>query len=205
MGKKYAIGIDFGTQSGRAVLVDVSNGDEVATAVKAYPHGVMDEYLPDRKTKLPPDWALQHPQDYLDVLSETIPAVMKKAGVSADDVIGVGIDFTACTMLPTDKDGVPLCFKEEYQSNPHSYVKLWKHHAAQDEANKLNKIARERGEDFLKLYGGKISSEWLIPKIWQILDEAPDIYEKADKFMEAADWVIMQLTGVEARDRKSVV
>jgi len=200
MGKKYAIGIDFGTQSGRAVLVDVSNGDEVATAVKAYPHGVMDEYLPDRKTKLPPDWALQHPQDYLDVLSETIPAVMKKAGVSADDVIGVGIDFTACTMLPTDKDGVPLCFKEEYQSNPHSYVKLWKHHAAQDEANKLNKIARERGEDFLKLYGGKISSEWLIPKIWQILDEAPDIYEKADKFMEAADWVIMQLTGVEARN-----
>lgn len=200
MSKKYTIGIDFGTQSGRAVLVDVATGCEVATAVKVYPHGVMDEYLPDGKTKLPDDWALEHPQDYLDVLAETIPAVLKEAGIDASDVIGLGIDFTACTMLPVDKNGIPLCFHEEYKSNPHAYVKLWKHHAAQDEANKLNKIAYERGEEFLKLYGGKISSEWLIPKIWQILDEAPDIYEKADRFMEAADWVIMQLTGEEKRN-----
>lgn len=200
MSKKYTIGIDYGTQSGRAVLVEVDTGKEVATAVKVYPHGVMDEYLPDGKTKLYPDWALQHPQDYLDVLSDTIPKVLKESSVLAEDVIGVGIDFTACTMLPTDKEGVPLCFYEELKSNPHSYVKLWKHHAAQEEANTLNKIANERGEDFLKLYGGKISSEWLIPKIWQILNEAPEIYEKADKFMEAADWVIMQLTGIEARN-----
>lgn len=138
MGKKYTIGVDFGTQSGRAVLVEVDTGREVATAVKEYPHGVMDEYLPDGKTKLEPDWALQHPQDYLDVLAETIPAVLKEAGVSNEDVIGIGIDFTACTMLPIDKDGTPLCFYEEYKSHPHAYVKLWKHHAAQDEANRLN-------------------------------------------------------------------
>lgn len=200
MSKKYTIGVDYGTQTGRAVLVEVATGVEIATAVKAYPHGVMDEYLPDGKTKLPLDFALQHPQDYLDVLSETIPAILKSANVTAQEVIGLGIDFTACTMLPTLKDGTPLCFLEEYKSNPHSYVKLWKHHAAQDEANKLNAIAKERGESFLKLYGGKISSEWLIPKIWQIFDEAPEIYEKADRLMEATDWVIMQLTGIEARN-----
>ncbi|MDV3427343.1 MAG: ribulokinase [Bacillota bacterium] len=199
MSRKFTIGVDYGTQSGRAVLVDIATGEEKATAIWVYPHGVMDDCLPDG-TKLDNDFALEHPQDYLDVLSETIPAVLKEAKVDADDVIGVAIDFTACTMLPIDSNGKPLCFYPEYKSNPHAYVKLWKHHAAQDEANKLNKIAEERNESFLKYYGGKISSEWLIPKIWQILDEAPDIYNKADRFMEAADWVIMQLTGEEKRN-----
>jgi len=200
MNKKYTIGVDYGTQSGRAVLVEVASGKEIAMAVKEYPHGVMDQYLPDGKTKLEHDWALQHPQDYLDVLSVTIPAVIRDAKIKSEDVIGIGIDFTACTILPTDKAGKPLCFYDELKSNPHSYVKLWKHHAAQDEANKLNKIAEERGEDFLKNYGGKISSEWMIPKIWQVLDEAPDVYKKADRFMEATDWVIFQLTGKETRN-----
>ena len=200
MVKKYTIGVDYGTQSGRALLVEVDTGKEVATAVKVYPHGVMDEYLPDGKTKLELDFALQHPQDYLDVLIQTIPEVLKESGVDASDVVGVGIDFTACTILPIDKEGIPICFYDEYKSNPHSYVKLWKHHAAQDEANRLNKIAQERGEEFLKFYGGKISSEWLLPKVWQVLNEAPDIYEKADRFLEAADWIILQLTGEEKRN-----
>ncbi len=200
MGKKYTIGIDFGTQSGRSVLVEVDTGREVAASVKMYPHGVMDEYLPDGKTKLEPDWALQHPRDYLDVLVETIPAVLKDTGVSADDVIGVGIDFTACTMIPIDRDGTPLCFYEQYKSNPHAYAKLWKHHAAQDEANRLNRIAVERDEEFLPRFGGKISSEWLFPKIWQTLNEAPDIYQRTAKFIEAADWIVLQLTGQEKRN-----
>ena len=200
MGKKFTIGVDFGTQSGRAVLVEVGTGKEVATAVGEYPHGVMDEYLPDGVTPLDHDWALQHPQDYLDVLSETIPEVLKESGIACEDVIGIGIDFTACTLLPIDEKGVPLCLYDEYRSSPHAYVKLWKHHAAQEEANKLNEIAMERGEEFLDLYGGKISSEWLFPKIWQTLNEAPDIYEKAEKFIEAADWVVMQLTGQEKRN-----
>jgi len=200
MGKKYSIGVDFGTQSGRSVLVEIDSGREIATAVKNYPHGVMDEYLPDGTTRLEHDWALQHPQDYLDVLAETIPAILKESGVSADDVIGIGIDFTACTILPIKEDGTPLCFIDKYKSNPHAYVKLWKHHAAQDEANKLNEIAEKRGEKFLELYGGKISSEWFIPKVWQILDEAPEIYQEADKFIEAADWTVLQLTGQERRN-----
>lgn len=199
MSKKYAIGLDYGTQSGRAVLVDVSNGEVIAQSTQVYTHGVMEEYLPDG-TKLGMDWAIEHPTDYLEVLRETIPAVLAEAKVSADDVIGVGIDFTACTMLPVDKDGTPLCFYEEYKSVPHAWLKLWKHHAAQEQANRLNQIAEERGEEFLSRYGGKISSEWMIPKIMQIVEEAPEIYDRADRFMEAADWVILQLTGVEARN-----
>ncbi len=196
---KYAIGVDFGTQSGRAVLVELGTAKELAAAVLAYPHGVMDEALPDG-TPLPPDWALQHPADYLAVLESTIPAVLRDGGIDPADVIGVGIDFTACTMLPTTADGTPLCLLPQWQHNPHSYIKLWKHHAAQDEANDLNAIAGERGEGFLKRYGGKISSEWMFPKVWQILNEAPEVYAAADRFLEAADWVIWQLTGQERRN-----
>lgn len=200
MSKKYSIGVDYGTQSGRAVLVEVSTGNVIAQAVKEYTHGVIDEYLPDGKTKLEPDWALQHPADYMEVLEVTIPAVLGEAKVAKEDVIGLAIDFTACTMLPIDKDGEPLCFKEDLKSLPHAWLKLWKHHAAQDEANKLNEIASQRGEKFLARYGGKISSEWMIPKIMQILDEAPEIYEMADRFMEATDWVTMMMTGEEKRN-----
>lgn len=197
---KYTIGVDYGTQSGRAVLVDVETGREVATAVKPYTHGVMDEFLPDGVTRLDHDWALQHPQDYLEVLEITIPAVVQQAGITPDQVVGLGIDFTACTVLPIDENLDPLCFREEHKQNPHSYVKLWKHHAAQDEADELNRIAAERGEDFLKRYGGKISSEWMIPKVWQILNEAPDIYAEADQILEATDWVVSQMTGQVVRN-----
>jgi L-ribulokinase len=196
---KYSIGIDYGTESARALLLNLETGEEVATSVMNYPHGVMDEELPDG-TKLPQDWALQHPDDYIEVLKKIVADVINQAGIDKADVIGLGIDFTACTMLPIKKDGTPLCDIPQYKSNPHSYVKLWKHHAAQPEANKLNEIASQRGEDFLARYGGKISSEWLIPKIWQILNEAPDIYEEADKFIEATDWVVMKLTGNERRN-----
>lgn len=200
MGKKYAIGVDYGTQSGRAVLVEVDTGNMISQAVKEYTHGVMDEYLPDQKTRLEPDWALQHPQDYLEVLEVTISEVLKQSGIKKEDVVGMAIDFTACTMLPIDKEGMPLCFQEDLKSVPHAWLKLWKHHAAQPEANKLNEIAKEREEDFLARYGGKISSEWMIPKIMQILDEAPDIYEKAERFIEATDWVTMILCGEEKRN-----
>lgn len=198
MSKKYSLGVDFGTLSGRALLVDLQTGEEVACAVKDYTHGVMDETLPDG-TKLGQDWALQHPQDYLEVLSETIPAVIREAGIQAEQVIGVGIDFTACTVMPITGDGTPLCFMDKYKSNPHSYIKLWKHHAAQEEANALNAIAEQRGEAFLDRYGRKISSEWMVPKVMQLVKEAPEIYDAMDRFIEATDWVTMQMTGVEKR------
>jgi len=198
---KYTIGVDFGTLSGRAVIVNVSSGVELATAVHEYGDGVIDEYLPGTNIRLEPDWALQNPNDYIEVFKHTIPAVLQETGIDPKDVIGVGVDFTACTMLPTKADGTPLCFLPELSDNPHSWVKLWKHHAAQPEANKLNATAREAGfGDILDRYGGKISSEWFFPKAWQILDEAPEIYGAADRMLEAADWVVWQLTGVETRN-----
>lgn len=196
---KYSIGIDFGTLSGRALLVNVETGEELASATCSYSHGVMDETLANGRI-LPPDWALQHPLDYLDVLSFTIPKVIKESGVDPKNIIGVGIDFTACTMLPIKKDGTPLCFLEEFKEEAHTYVKLWKHHAAQDKANKINEIAKAMNQDFLSRYGGIISSEWMFPKIWQVLDEAPNIYEEADYFIEAGDWIVWQLCGVHTRN-----
>jgi L-ribulokinase len=192
---KYAIGVDYGTQSGRAVLVKLSNGAEIAEHVTPYRHHVIDEQLPISGIKLGHDWALQHPLDYLEVLEQSVPAVMKESGVSAEDVIGIGIDFTACTMLPIDENGTPLCLIDELKINPHSWVKLWKHHAAQEEANRINELASSRGEKWLARYGGKISSEWMFAKVFQILNEAPDIYDRADQFVEATDWVIGQMTG----------
>ena len=200
MSEKYAIGVDYGTESGRAVLVDVRDGREVATAVRPYGDGVIDTVLPDTDIALPHDFALQNPADWLAVLRETIPAVLREAGVSADDVIGIGADFTACTMLPIDAAGDPLCFDPHWRDNPYSWPKLWKHHAAQPEANRLNEIAEKRGESWLPRYGGKISSEWLIPKIWETLNKAPDVYAAADRYLEAADWIVLQLTGQERRN-----
>ncbi len=196
---KYVIGVDFGTLSARALVVEVGTGRELAAATMEYPHGVMDAALPDG-TKLGTDWALQHPQDYLDCLAITIPEAMRMSAVIPDDVIGLGIDFTACTLMPCCADGTPLCFQPKYARTPHAYIKLWKHHAAQDHADRLNKIASERKESFLNRYGGKISSEWAIPKIWQTLEQAPDVYGAADRFIEAGDWVVWQLTGKEARN-----
>ena len=197
---KYVIGIDFGTLSARAILVDVSNGEMIASSAMDYPHGVMEKVLPDGVTKLEPDWALQHPKDYLECTQKILSDVLEETKVNPKDIIGVGTDFTECTMLPTLADGTPLCFLKEYEGNPHAYVKLWKHHAAQDEANKLNEIAEQRGEEFLAYYGGKISSEWMFPKIWQILKEAPEIYKRAERFMELADWITLMLTGEEKRN-----
>ncbi|HGE72333.1 TPA: ribulokinase [Candidatus Poribacteria bacterium] len=197
---KYSLGIDFGTESGRALLVDVSTGEEVATSVYKYKNGVLDEYLPDGETKLGHDWALQDPEDYIRVLQNTIPEVLKSANVKPEDVIGVGIDFTACTMLPIDKNGTPLCMLDEFRKEPNAWVKLWKHHSAQPQANKINEIGRQRNEDWVPRYGGKYSSEWFFSKALQTLEEAPNVYEYADRFIEAADWIVLQLTGEEKRN-----
>ena len=198
----YAIGVDFGTESGRAVLVDVADGREVATAVYPYSHGVIDEKLPipGEEIRLEPDWALQDPQDYIRTFQSTIPEVLKQSKVKPEDVIGIGIDFTACTMLPVKQDGTPLCDLKEFREMPHAWVKLWKHHAAQPEADTINSTARQMDQKWLSRYGGKISSEWFFSKVLQILNEDPEIYAAADRLLEAADWVVWQLTGTETRN-----
>ena len=196
--KKYTIGIDFGTLSGRAVLVRVADGAVVAESSLAYPHGVMDEVLPDG-TPLPPKFALQHPQDYLDVLYATLSDVIRRSGVSPEEIGGVGVDFTSCTVIPVKADGTPLCFLPEFENEKHAYVKLWKHHGAQAQADRILSLAKERGESWPSLYGDRISSEWMFPKILEVLEEAPHVYEAADRFIEAGDWIVWMLTGHEAR------
>ncbi len=190
----YVIGIDFGTLSGRASLVDVQNGRILASSVYDYPHGVMDSQLPDG-TPLPPDWALQHPADYIAVLDHTLPAILRESGVNPAQVVGVALDVTASTTMPVRADGTPLCFLDEFSANPHAYVKLWKHHAAQDKATIMTEVAMRRGEAWLGAYGGKISSEWSFPKLWQVLDEAPEVYAAMDGWVEATDWIVWQLCG----------
>ena len=193
---RYVIGIDYGTLSGRCVLVDVNSGEEIAESVLNYAHAVMDETLPNGE-KLPSSFALQHPEDYLDVLRTTVPDVLSKVGVGAEDIIGLGIDFTACTVLPMDEKGTPLCMKDEFKDNKHSYVKLWKHHAAQPEADEINELAARRGEPWLPIYGGKVSCEWALPKILETLRKAPEVYDNTYRFIEAADWLSLMLTGEE--------
>lgn len=194
---KYTIGLDFGTLSARSLLVRVSDGLEVATAVFDYPHAVMDDVLPtsDGEIKLPPDFALQHPMDYLNALDYIIPALFRDGDVSPDDVVGIGVDFTTCTLIPTDENGTPLCFDERFSANPHAYVKLWKHHSPEIYANRITEIARERGEEWLPKYGGRVSGEWMLPKVWETLDKAPEVYDAARYFVDAGDFIVWQLTG----------
>ena len=194
--EEYVIGIDFGTLSARCLLVDASSGAEICETVYTYPHGVMDERLPSGEI-LPKDFALQDPFDYIGALKNAIPELLSKSGVPAEKVKGVGIDFTSCTMLPIDKVGAPLSSREEFKNNKHAYVKLWKHHSAGREAEDITSLAKERGETWLFRYGGNISCEWALPKILEILREAPEIYEATDRFIEAGDWISLLLTGKE--------
>ena len=194
------VGVDFGTLSGRAVVVRVSDGAELGTGTCDYPHGVLDRTLPNGRTTLPPDWALQVPEDYREVLRLAVPAAVREAGVAAEDVIGIATDFTACTMVPTRADGTPLNEVPELADDPHAYVKLWKHHAAQSHADRINDLARERGEAWLLRYGGLISSEGEFAKGLQMLEESPAAYAAMDRFVEAADWIVWELCGSYTRN-----
>ena len=196
----YVVGVDFGTLSGRAVVVRVSDGAEVGEAVHDYTHGVMDTTLVGTGAQLPPEWALQVPSDYVDVLTSAVPAAVSAAGIDPSTVIGIGTDFTACTMVPTLADGTPLNELTDFAASPHAYVKLWKHHAAQPQADRINELAAARGESWLPRYGGLISSEWEFAKGLQLLEEAPEVYNRMDHWVEAADWVVWQLSGTYIRN-----
>lgn len=194
-----SLGLDFGTESARAVVVDISSGEELATAVEQYPHGVIAQELPQSGVRLGDEWALQHPGDWLHASEQIVPRALREAKVEPEQVVGIGVDFTSCTVLPTTADGTPLCLREAFAAQPHAWPKLWKHHAAQPEADDINRLASQRGEPFLARYGGKISSEWLFPKALQILREAPEVYNAASRIIEGGDWLVWYLTGEEKR------
>src|SRR4051812_29805533 len=196
----YVVGVDFGTLSGRALVVRASDGAEVGTAVCEYPNAVIERALPASGETLPPAWALQDPDDYRAVLRTAVPAAVRAAGIDPADVVGIATDFTASTPLPVREDGTPLCELAEFRERPHAYPKLWKHHAAQGQAERVTALAARRGEPWLARYGGRISSEWEFAKALQILEEDPEIYAAMDRWIEAADWIVWQLCGAETRN-----
>lgn len=199
MQKKYVIGLDYGTLSGRAVIVDCENGKVLAASVKNYEHGVMSENLPTGAKISGGDWALEAPEDYIDVLITTVKDAVEKAKVSKRDIIGIGLDFTSCTILPVDEKNKPLCNSERFKNEPHAYVKLWKHHGAQPQTDKITRLLEKRGEINNAQYGGKISPELMLPKILQIVEEAPEVYKAADQILEAGDWLTQCMTGSKKR------
>ena len=194
------IGIDYGTESARAIVVDARDGRLLGSAVSAYRHGVIDERLPTSGVALGAEWALQHPGDWLESLDSCVREALVASKIDAADVIGVGIDFTACTVLPVKADGTPLMQDGQFAGEPHAWPKLWKHHASQPQATRVTDVAAARGEAWLPRYGGKISSEWMLPKALQVLEEAPSAFAAADLIIEGGDWVVWQLTGQFARN-----
>ncbi|MEK6543459.1 MAG: ribulokinase [Elusimicrobiota bacterium] len=196
--RRFALGLDFGTESVRALVVACADGKEAAQAVVRYPHSVIATSLPGSKKPLPADFALQDPRDYIDSSIKAIRQVLKR--VKAADVVGIGVDFTACTILPVHRDGTPLMMEKGFRGDPHAWVKLWKHHAAQPEADRVNELARQRGEKFLQYYSGSISSEWMLPKCWEIAKKSPQVYAAAELIVDAGDWLVQQMTGTFCRN-----
>jgi L-ribulokinase len=200
MTESYVVGVDFGTLSGRAIVVRVSDGAELGTAVHDYRHGVMDLTLASSGADLPAEWALQDPNDYRDVLRHAVKAAVAESGIAPSTVIGIATDFTASTPMPVLADGTPLCEVSEYRNRPHAYVKLWKHHAAQPHATRINTVAAHRQEPWVGRYGGFISSEWEYAKALQLLEEDEELYRRMDHWVEAADWIVWQLCGTYLRN-----
>jgi L-ribulokinase len=194
-----AIGIDYGTESGRVLVLDLASGAELAVSEVRYPHGVIEGTLPATGEPLGPDWALQDPLDYVEVLERGVPEALARAGVDPARVVGLGIDVTSCTVLPATADGTPLCTMPQWRSHPHAWPKLWKHHGAQGYADRLTEVALERGETFLARYGGRISSEWYFPKLLEVFHDDRAVYDVTDAFVEATDWIVWHCTGALVR------
>ncbi|MBX5319959.1 MULTISPECIES: ribulokinase [Staphylococcus] len=193
----YGIGVDYGTGSGRAFLVNTDNGDIVAKYVKPYTHGTIERSL--NGTKLPQSFSLQNSNDYMEVLEEGIPAIIEESGVDASEIVGIGIDFTSSTVMFTDEHLTPIHNLPGFENNPHAYVKLWKHHGAQAEADLLFQTALDNQNRWLGYYGFNVSSEWMIPKIMEVKNKAPEVMDVTQNIMEAGDWIVNQLTGQNVR------
>jgi L-ribulokinase len=191
---RAALGLDFGTESVRALLVAL-DGRELASAVVAYRHGQIVRELPGTGEPLPPDFALQHPRDWLDSSAKAVRRAVRAAGIQADDVMSIGVDFTSCTMLPALADGTPLCLVPRQAADKFSWPKLWKHHGAKAQTERINRVARERNEPWLARYGGSIGLEWFFPKLLETLEGSPAAANGAEVWLEGGDWLVWRLVG----------
>jgi L-ribulokinase len=195
--RPIALGLDFGTESVRAVLID-SQGQQHAEAVAGYAHGQVTDCLPGSDEQLPDGFAFQWPADWLDSMQQAVQSALESSQIVRDQIVGIGVDFTSCTMLPTLRDGTPLCQLDELRDVPMSWAKLWKHHGAVEQTERINRLATERGDSFLSRYGGTIGLEWFFPKLLETLEVAPNVAKAADVWLEAGDWLVWQLVGCDA-------
>ena len=187
----YSIGLDYGTESCRGMLLDLKTKEIVDMYEMAYPNGVVTKYLNNKplKEKL----VLQHPEDYEIAIIQCVRALLNNTGIEGEKITGIGIGFTSCTMLPVTADFTPLCYDDTFKEEPHAYAKLWKSHSAEVEASRITEALQNH--PFIDRYGGIISSEWLLPKVLETIHDAPNVFERTVYFMEAGDWLVSTLTG----------
>ncbi len=196
--KNVSIGIDFGTLSARGIMYDLSSGDVLFSYASEYQNKTIESQLPNSDIKLPKDWVLQDPKDYINSLDKILTEIGNNV-TNEMKVISIGTTFTASTVLPLDKNNMPLSFDDNYKERIHAWPKLWKHHSAQKYADKINDLALKTEQEWLSDYGGKISSEWLFPKALQILEEDEIVYNQMSSFIEAGDWIVFMMTGSTTR------
>ena len=194
---KYALGLDYGTNSVRTLVVNVANGREVGTAVWTYQHGTEGVILSND-----PNLARQHPADYLKGFEITVKAALAQAkravkGFKAADVIGIGVDTTGSTPLPVDEKGEPLAFKKQFGKDPAAMAWLWKDHTGVAEAEEITALAEKMRPQYLGKCGGTYSSEWFFSKILHCLRTSPKVFDAAQTWVEIADWIPAALTGTE--------
>lgn len=196
---QVTLGLDFGTESVRAVLLG-TDGIQHASAVSRYRHGQLTMRLPGLGPALPERFALQHPEDWLESAREAIVGALMSVRLKTSSVIGIGVDFTSCTVLPARADGTPMCLLDTFRDRPHAWPKLWKHHGALTQTDDLNEVAQDAAVPWLARYGGQIGLEWLFPKMLETFDADPELFAATDLFIEAGDWVVWQLTGASLPD-----
>ena len=201
MARKYAIGIDFGTESARTLIVDVTNGREVATAVAQYAHGHNGVILGND-----PNLARQHPADYLTSAEKTVKkslaaAKRKIRGFKPEHVIGIGVDTTGSTPMPLDANGQPLAFDRKLAKDPAAMAWLWKDHTSVAEAEEITALARKMRPQYLAKCGGIYSSEWFFSKALHCRRTSPKVFDAAHTWVEIADWIPAVLTGTQAPDQ----
>jgi L-ribulokinase len=186
----YSIGFDYGTESCRAVLLNLHSGECECVEEQAYENGVITDTL--NGIKLNPLMVLQNPNDYLRCMKQLTAKIIANNHLKSIEIKAIGIDFTSCTVLPVGENFEPLCTEPRYCNEPHAYAKLWKSHSANEEAKYITKHLNESA--LIKKYGGIISSEWLFPKLLEIKNNAPKIFHEMTYFLEAGDWLVCKLT-----------
>lgn len=198
MGQKYVIGIDFGTLSARAVVLDAENGTIVGDKETPYAHGVISGCLPD-KTPLPPSSALADAKDYEDALCTVMAGALQNARVTPDTVRGICVDATSCTLVPVDAAGRVLSLNPAFSARPEAWIKLWKHHTARQQAEAFRRLAEQRGENFLSRCGYYPSCEWTFPKMMEMYENDREVFEQTDLFLDLCDYLTLRLSGVLTR------